>query len=43
MVSKPSIRSKVKAGWVVQPDEYMGYFEDWTFLPNAEIGPEGRF
>jgi hypothetical protein len=42
VISKPSIGIKVKAGWVVQPEEYMEYFEDWTFQPNAEIGPEGR-
>jgi hypothetical protein len=43
VVSKYSIRFKVKADWGDQPQEYCEYFEDWAAQFNAEIEPEGRF
>jgi hypothetical protein len=42
VVSRPSIRLKVKADRGGQPQEYREYFEDWTSRSNAEIEPEGR-
>jgi hypothetical protein len=42
-VSKPSIGFKVKANCEGQPQEYQGYFEDWTSQFNTEIETEGRF
>jgi hypothetical protein len=32
-----------RRGKYVQPEAYIGYFEDSTFFPNADIGFEGRF
>jgi hypothetical protein len=34
LVSKPSIRLKVKAARCIQAQEYTEYFEDWMHLAN---------
>jgi hypothetical protein len=41
VVSRPSIR--VRAGRVVKPEEYLQYFQDWTFHAGAGIEPGGGF
>jgi hypothetical protein len=43
VISKCSIRLKIKAGRGGQPQTYIAYFEDWTPDPNTEIEPEGTF
>jgi hypothetical protein len=43
VVSKSSFGPKIKAGKSVSPEAYIGYVEDETFFPNAEVGFEGRF
>jgi len=43
VVSKPSIGFKIKADWSGQPQEYLEYFEDWTFQSDTEIESEGGF
>jgi len=32
-------RFKIKADANIKPEEYIAYFEDLIFGPNAEIGP----
>jgi hypothetical protein len=43
VISKPSIGFKVKAKQNVQPQEYIKYFEDWTFCSNAGFESKWRF
>jgi len=42
-ISKDGFWSKIKADVNFKPEEYIEYFEDLIFAPNAEIGPKDFF